>query len=418
MKKLIFVLCWCGLLGLLGSGERLTAQESAEPLVQLAWLAGGFAQPLGLVSTGVAGDGRLFVVEKGGRVRILYPTGGVEPRPFFNISNFVALESERGLLGLAFDPDYANNGYFYVNYSRYDDDFNKHGDTVIARYRVQPDDPNLVQPNSGEVLLVVAQDFANHNGGDLHFGPDGYLYIALGDGGSGGDPNNRGQTRDNLLGAVLRIDVHGTGGDGACGAAEKYGIPADNPFVGQVGACSEIWAYGLRNPWRMSFDRLTHDLFIADVGQNAWEEVNFQPAESGGGENYGWRCYEGTHEFGTANTAVCPPPETTTMPFFEYDHTIGASVTGGYVYRGGRFPSFYGTYFFGDFVTGAMWAARPGTDAGGWQISRVTNIPTLSISAFGQDNAGELYVVDFGGAVYRLVGQDEHVFFPLVFTRP
>lgn len=413
MKKLLFVLYPILLLCLLAwvwsSETALEAQAKSEetqvrlaPTVNLELLGSGFNQPLGLAASGMPGDERLFVLEKGGRIKILRPDGTVAAQHFLNISNLVATESERGLLGMAFDPNYAENGYFYVNYSRYDDNNEKKGDTVIARYQVQEGNPDVMEPHSGEILLIIDQDFANHNGGDMHFGPDGYLYISLGDGGSAGDPKNRGQTPDNLLGTILRIDVHSTGGAGACGPAEKYGIPADNPFVDEPDACSEIWAYGLRNPWRISFDRLTHDLYIADVGQNAWEEVNFQPHDSAGGENYGWRCYEGTHAY---NTAGCGDAESYEMPFFEYDHTQGASITGGYVYRGQKYDNLYGTYFFGDFVTGAMWTARPGNE--GWMVSRVENIPALSISAFGEDNEGELYVVNYGGEVYRLQGEEE-----------
>ncbi len=420
MKKIVFVFYPLSLLlvlfSLLWFGEQLLAEEQAVPFastVELELLADGFTQPLGLVATGIAEDERLFVLEKNGRVKILHQDGTVEPDPFLSIGHLLSFESERGLLGLAFDPDYAINGYFYINYTRAHEDEELKGDTVIARYQVQSENPNVADPNSSEILLIVPQDFANHNGGDLQFGPeDGYLYIMLGDGGSRDDPNDRGQALDNMLGTILRIDVHSTGGAGACGTAENYGIPADNPFVDVAGACSEIWAYGLRNPWRVSFDRLTNDLFIADVGQDAREEINLQPHDSAGGENYGWRCYEGTLP---ANLNDCPPENTLTFPILEYPHPSGMSVTGGYVYRGSLYPNLYGAYFYGDFVTGAMWLARPSSDGNDvtWEASQIEEIPTLSISSFGQDNAGELYVVDFDwsseGAVYRLLSTDTAV---------
>jgi len=260
------------------------------------------------------------------------------------------------------------------------------GDTAVVRYSVSAD-PNRADPASAKVILQVNQPFANHNGGHLVFGPDGYLYIGLGDGGSGGDPQGNGQNLNALLGKMLRIDIdHG----------DPYAIPLDNPFVGRSDARPEIWAYGLRNPWRYSFDRATGDLYIADVGQNAYEEVDFQPVDSQGGENYGWNKYEGFHQYGGG------PTDGLTMPVAEYAHAIGGcSVTGGYVYRGPSLPALSGVYLYGDYCSGQVWALyRAASD---WENVALLNASVL-ISSFGEDEAGELYLLDHGGgAVYQLV---------------
>jgi glucose/arabinose dehydrogenase len=230
---------------------------------------------------------------------------------------------------VAFHPNYVGNGFFYVSYT------DAAGDSVIARYSVSAD-PNRADLASGVILLTITQPFSNHNGGQLQFGPDGYLYISIGDGGSGGDPQNNGQNLGNLLGKILRIDV---------ASGFPFAVPADNPFVGVGGAREEIWSYGLRNPWRFSFDRLTGDLFIGDVGQSSWEEVDFQPAGSAGGENYGWRLMEGSSCF---NPSTDCNNGTLTLPIREYDHTVGCSVTGGYRYRGSANFDLEGFYFYGD----------------------------------------------------------------------
>jgi len=327
------------------------------------------------------GSGRLFVIEQPGRIRIV-ENGELLPDPFLDIEPLVnSRGNEQGLLGLAFHPDYAANGLFFVNYT----DVN--GDTVVARYAVSADDPSRADPASAKIILQVDQPFPNHNGGDLVFGPDGYLYIGLGDGGSGGDPQGNGQNLNALLGKMLRIDVnHG----------DPYAIPPDNPFAGRAGARPEIWAYGLRNPWRYSFDRATGDLYIADVGQNAYEEVDFQPADSRGGENYGWNKYEGFHAYDGGAT------DGLTMPVAEYAHAVGGcSVTGGYVYRGPSLPALNGVYLYSDYCSGQVWALY--RTASGWENVALLNAFFL-ISSFGEDEVGELYLLDHGGgAVYQLV---------------
>ena len=348
---------------------------------------------------------RLFIVEKQGRIKVLnLKTGVVNATLFLDIDALVggglSTNDERGLLGLAFHPDYQNNGYFYVDYT------NNVGTTTVARYSVS-NDPEVADPGSALILLTIFQPFSNHNGGWIGFGPnDGFLYISTGDGGSAGDPGNRAQDITNqLLGKMLRIDVDGNDGPGG-----NYGIPAGNPFVGITGD-DEIWAYGLRNPWRSSFDRATGDLYIADVGQNAWEEIDFQPADSTGGENYGWRCYEGDHTF---NTGGCPPAKTMVFPIHEYSHALGRSLTGGYVYRGCAIPTLDGTYFFADYVFTRLWSFTYEGKNNPTVTSRIAELSPSSdgfsinqISSFGEDARGELYIVDQGsgisGQVFKIV---------------
>jgi glucose/arabinose dehydrogenase len=298
---------------------------------------------------------------------------------------------------LAFHPGYAANGFFFVNYT------DKSIDTVIARYRVSTDDPDVADPSSGRVLLKIDQPFTNHNGGQLQFGPDGYLYVGMGDGGSGGDPDCRAQRGDTLLGKLLRIDV-----DQSVSASPFYGIPPDNPFRGNDGIPDEVWARGLRNPWRFSFDRGTGDLYIGDVGQSAREEVDRQSAGSPGGENYGWKVMEGSLCFGTAScpasTPACNSPALT-VPILEYQNDgHDCSVIGGYVYRGDRLPQLRGTYLFGDLCSGKVWGAKARQD-GTWEVRRLADADTLlegqSLIAFGEDRRGEIYVVT-NDALYRL----------------
>lgn len=288
---------------------------------------------------------------------------------------------------MAFHPNYATagaagEGTFYVNYTDYS------GDTHISRFTVSPDDANRADPDSEIIYLTQDQPYPNHNGGSLVFGPDGYLYAGLGDGGSANDPLAAGQRRDTWLGKILRIDVTVVDGE--------YVIPAGNPFVDEPGALAEIWAYGLRNPWRFSFDRATGDMFIADVGQNMWEEVNWQPADSPGGENYGWVLMEASHCFGqeTCNS------DGLELPIFEYAHSQGCSVTGGYVYRGRAYPEMTGNYFVADYCTGVIW--RLFAQANGW-LADVAFDSDVVISTFGEGVDGELYVADYvHGAIYRL----------------
>ena len=329
------------------------------------------------------GSGRVFLVEKAGRIRIIQD-GQLQPQPFLDIRDLVqAGSSERGLLSVAFDPHYGENGEFYVNYTANASS----GGTVVARYKVSAD-PNVADPASGQAILEIAQPAPNHNGGQLQFGPDGYLYVGMGDGGSAGDPWGNGQNLNALLGKLLRLDARGQ---------VAYAIPAGNPFTGSGDARPEIWAYGLRNPWRFSFDRQTGDLYIADVGQNAWEEVNFQRADSAGGENYGWNTMEALACY-RANTC---DTDGKVLPVAEYSHDQGCSVTGGYVYRGQEIPGLVGTYLYADYCTGTVWGLRP-DGADGWQ-STVLVASGANISSFGEDAEGELYVLDLNGQVYRLV---------------
>ena len=366
---------------LLAPAPGLNAQVAPGDLL-VEPLAGGLTLPLGIAHAG-DGSGRLFFVEKGGRVMV-WDGAQVLSTPFLDLTPKVSAGGERGLLGLAFHPRFRVNGFFYVNYT----DLN--GDTVIARYRVSAN-PSLADPASEVMLLNIAQPFANHNGGPLAFGPDDFLYIALGDGGSGGDPLDHAQNLSTLLGKLLRIDVD---------TGSPFGIPPTNPLVGTPTVRGEIWAYGLRNPWRFSFDRLTGDLFIGDVGQNQREEISFQNASSPGGENYGWRLMEGSLCF---NPPTGCNDGTLTLPTIEYDHNAGdCSVTGGFRYRGSRFPALQGTYLYADFCTGRVWGARP--DGTGTWVSTLLLDTDFNITTFGEDEEGELYLTDFaGGIIHRLV---------------
>jgi glucose/arabinose dehydrogenase len=304
---------------------------------------------------------------------------------------------EQGLLGLAFHPDYATNGFFYVDYT------NVAGDTVVARYEVSATDPNVADPDSAQTVLTQDQPAANHNGGQLAFGPDGYLYIALGDGGGGGDPQGNGQNLETWLGKLLRVDVNDD--DFPDDTNRNYAVPPNNPFVGIAGGLDEIWAYGLRNPWRCTFDRGTGALFIADVGESAWEEINFQPAASRGGENYGWNVLEGMHCFNDVPPGICNAflNGGSTLPILEYDHSLGCSVTGGYRYRGQLYPQLDGIYFYGDLCSGRVWGATRQGD-GTW-VTEELLISGFTISTFGEDEAAELYIASYsGGALYRIVG--------------
>ena len=348
-------------------------------------VAQGFSAPLDLVN---AHDGshRLFVAEQGGLIRIVQGSAAA-PAPFLDLSSLVVTGGERGLLGVAFHPDYRANGRFFVDYTRAGD-----GATVIAEYRVSTD-PQRADPASARVLLVIPQPFENHNGGALRFGPDGLLYIGMGDGGSANDPGNRAQDTAQLLGKILRIDVD---------RGIPYGIPPGNPFADRQGGRPEIWAYGLRNPWRFSFDRATGDLFVGDVGQGAWEEVDRFAAGAGAGSNLGWRAMEGRHCTGLAASVACNDPSLT-LPIVEYDHGGGrCSITGGTVYRGVNVPALASRYVYADFCTGQVWGAGPDRD-GAWQVRDVVAYGA-SISAFGEDEAGELYFADYAnGQIRRFV---------------
>jgi glucose/arabinose dehydrogenase len=364
-------------------------------------VASGFSQPVQVTHAG-DGSGRLFVVEQGGRIRIIQ-NGTLLSTLFLDVSGLISCCGERGLLGLAFHPNYESNGYFYIDYTRAGD-----GATIIARYQVSGD-PNLADVGSGSTLLTIDQPYENHNGGQVMFGPDGYLYIGMGDGGSGGDPQNNAQNKNTLLGALLRIDVDG---------GSPYAIPPDNPYVGVDGA-DQIWAIGLRNPWRFSFDRDNGDLYIGDVGQNAWEEIDYQAANSAGGLNFGWHCLEGTHTYNTD-----PPCNSATYlagltgPIAEYGHDLGNAVTGGFVYRGSLYPLMKGRYFYADFGSGRIWSmVKTGSNPVTWSQPELELNTSLNISSFGEDESGEVYVVSYSdGTVRHLVGLSlpYSIYFPLI----
>ena len=375
------------------------AQESAsQPALALERVVKGLDQPLFLTSP--AGDfERLFILERPGRIRIL-KSGVLLEEPFLDLKKKITTRGEGGILGLAFHPDYHENGRFFINYTEKKDK----GATIVAGFSVDPDDPDLADPDSRVELLRISQPWANHNGGMVEFGPDGFLYVGMGDGGAAGDPGNRAQDGSTFLGKLLRLDVDGEA---------PYGIPEDNPFLEEDDFLDEIWAYGLRNPWRFSFDRLTGDLWIGDVGQNAWEEIHFHPAGAPGGVHFGWRTWEGTHPFlGKSSTL-----EETSLPVHEYAQKgtpKRRSVTGGYVYRGASIPWLQGSYLFADWVSNEVWSGRlqdgkliaiqdrtrelapkPGKRLGG-------------VVSFGEDAAGEVYILCMlSGKVWRIVDAEK-----------
>ena len=339
-------------------------------------VASGLQDPL--EAQAPAGDPRLFIVEQAGRIRVV-KNGRLLPTPFLDLTRQVSYGGERGLLGLAFHPAYARNGFFYVNYT------NKNGDTHVERYRVGRD-PDVADPSSRKLVIEVDQPYSNHNGGCLRFGPDGMLYIGMGDGGSAGDPHRNGQNRQSLLGKLLRLDVdHG----------EPYAIPRDNPYA-QGGGRGEVWAIGLRNPWRFSFDPPSKLLVIADVGQNKWEEIDAVDSRRAG-LNYGWNRYEGSHCFH-------PPCEPAGMigPAIEYPHSDGCSVCGGYVYRGRAIPGWSGRYLYADYcrdwLRSCRWENGRAVDAREWRLPHMG-----AVLSFGQGSDGELYLCCNDGIVYRFV---------------
>lgn len=354
--------------------------------LQLVNFASGFNLPLDIAH---CGDSRLFVVERDGRIWVL-DSLGVKLGLFLDIDPRVnSAQNEQGLLGLAFHPNYQENGYFFVNYTT-----NNGGATRVSRFSVMPNDPNKADPDSELIILEQSQPYWNHNGGCIKFGPDGYLYTGIGDGGSGGDPQNNGQNKKTFLGKILRIDVNNSS------QAQPYAIPPDNPFVGNPDYSPEIWSLGWRNPWRFSFDRLTGDMWIADVGQNIWEEIDYEPAGAGG-RNYGWRCYEGNANY---NTNGCQPASSYTAPVFVYNHSggNGCSVTGGFVYRGSKYPDLYGCYLFADYCSGRWWYMRKNAD-GTFTTNVLTTLSGYQYSSLGEDRNGELYVCLLGsGGIQRV----------------
>lgn len=370
MKRFLFTtLCLC----------ITTLFYAQTPEIGIELFASGFSQPLDIQNVG---DDRLFVAEQGGNIMIVQGDGTVNPTPFLDIT--VTGGSERGLLGLAFHPDYATNGFFFVNYT------NPSGDTRISRFTVSPGNPDIADPNSEFIILEVDQPFSNHNAGGMAFGPDGFLYCTMGDGGSGGDPGNRAQNTNLLLGKILRIDIDNQD------AGLNYSIPDSNPFVGVAGFREEIWHYGLRNPFRMSFDPETGGMWIGDVGQNAVEEIDFSLE---GGANFGWRCYEGNSPF---NTSGCPDASELTFPVAQYPQTsLRRSIVGGHVYRGSEFPSLQGLYIFADTISNEFVytdAANPGS------IVFSDSFNGNAFVSFGVDQNNELYTAALGsGSIFRIV---------------
>jgi glucose/arabinose dehydrogenase len=361
-----------------GGGYNVEDPQPGDSALAAVAVTQGLESPLFV--TAPTGDSRIFIVERPGRIRIVQD-GQLLDTPFLDIVSKVGTGGERGLLGLAFHPDYATNGFFYVNYSDLD------GNTRVERYSAAAD-PDVADPASAKLVIAIDQPYANHNGGMIAFGPDRMLYVGMGDGGSANDPHGNGQNPATLLGAMLRLDVDG---------GDPYAIPPDNPFVGRGDARAEIWAIGLRNPWRFSFDRGAPRLYIADVGQNSWEEIDIV-SEAQGGLNFGWNVMEGTHCF---RSATCDQSGLT-LPEVEYGHDQGCSVIGGYVYRGSALPELAGHYFYTDWCRGWLRSFRyvgPGTITvhREWPVGDIGN-PL----GFGEDAAGELYIASQNGTVYRL----------------
>ncbi|MBK5286821.1 MAG: PQQ-dependent sugar dehydrogenase, partial [Bacteroidia bacterium] len=381
MKKYFYFFILASILGVNAFAQVIT----------LTTLGSGLSGPVCIQNTGTPNDNRLFINERTGRIRIMdRTTGVVNPLPFLDItSRVISGYNEQGLLGLAFDPDYANNGYFYIDYTG----TGGIGNTVISRFHVSSF-PDSAQLGSEQIMLTIYQPYLNHDGGNLMFGKDGYLYISMGDGGSGGDPQNRAQNIDSLLGKTLRIDVRNPNPPYYFSPTTNPfyggGAPSSIPYLGTLPGRNEIYNWGLRNPWRCSIDRMTGDKWIADVGQNLWEEIDYESRCDSMGHNYGWRCYEGNAAYSTIG---CQPQASYTAPVFVYSHSLGCSVTGGYVYRGGQEGAMFGKYLFADFCSGRIWATEP-NGTGGWTTNVLTQTNALltnNISTFGEDIYGELY---------------------------
>ena len=388
MQRPTVVLGLCGLAGL-GAACGGQAAEPPPPVsttpASLTLVVSGLTSAL-YVTAPPADSTRVFVVQQGGTIRVLR-RDTLLATPFLDVSALIDPNGERGLLSLAFHPSYAANGQFFIYYT------DKSGTVTIARYRVSSGDPNVGDPASAQILLAIPHGtYANHNGGLVAFGPDGYLYIGTGDGGGGGDPLRNAHDSTKLLGKILRIDVNG---------GAPYAIPPSNPFVGRPPAAPEVWAYGLRNPWRFSFDRSRGDLYIGDVGQNLWEEIDYAPGGDRGGHNYGWNTMEGMHCYSPSSGCVMTG---LVMPVSEYDHGSGnCSIIGGYVYRGARVPGLAGRYFFADLCPG--WVRSLKMQAG-VATALQDHTPQFGlhpqITSFGEDARGELYITVGGGSVYRI----------------
>lgn len=352
------------------------------PKITPASIAKGFETVTGIVATNSSADKRLFIVEQIGRVTSIDRESQSAAQPFLDITSKVQYDGgEMGLLGLVFHPEFEHNGFFYIFYN------NAERQSVLARYQIDTT-TGKAKANSEKVLLKLQQKYSNHKGGQLQFGPDGYLYVGFGDGGSGGDPEDQAQNQTLWFGKILRLDVD---------QGDPYGIPPDNPFVNTPGSKPEIWALGLRNPWRFSFDRSTHDLYIADVGQNKYEEINVQSSRSKGGENYGWRCYEGSYAY---NTDGCKAASTYVTPKIIYDHGNNrCSITGGYVYRGALEPSLAGAYFYADYCSGEIFYAK--SIDGSWKPTLTANVK--AVTTFGEGSNGELYFASQEtGEIYQI----------------
>ncbi len=380
-----FLIPWITILLVLMSGL-FTCNSSGDgrpdrvwPEIRLNFFLGNIRQPTSITHAADGSD-RLFITEQRGRI-LLVKSGAVSRQPFLDISGNVSCCGERGLLSAAFPPGYMEKRYFYVNYT------NISGDTVVARYRTTQN-PDRADPNSEEIILTVKQPYSNHNGGQIAFGPDGYLYIGMGDGGAAGDPHLHAQNASSLLGKMLRIRVESV--------PKPYAIPSDNPYVSHRTYRPEIWATGLRNPWRFSFDRISGDLYIADVGQNTYEEIHVQPKGVQGSRNYGWNIMEGLACYASDNCNR----NGLALPVAVYDHNQGCSITGGMVYRGSAYASMQGIYLYGDFCSGRIWGLKKST--GEWTTMELKNTG-MAISTFGEDEAGEIYAADYGkGAIYRI----------------
>ena len=369
-----------------GAAPAANTQTSVPLNIAFETVVSGLTQPVFATGAG-DGTGRIFIVQQTGQILILKGKT-LNSTPFLDVSSLLgANNGEQGLLGLAFDPNYATNGYFYITYTG---KTGPAGDDYLARYHVSSN-PDVADPSSRQTVLAVGEPYSNHNGGNLAFGPDGYLYFGLGDGGSGGDPQGNGQNTNVLLGKILRLNVDST---------FPYTIPSDNPFA-SGGGKPEIWSYGVRNPWRFSFDKSTGDLYIGDVGQDTEEEIDFQAAGAAGGQNYGWNLLEGNLCY---LNSPCPAPAGYVAPVAVYDHgagdSTGCAVTGGYVYRGSAFPGLQGVYLFGDYCSGRLWGLY--RNASNKWVKNLIKVTGYNISSFAQDEAGELYIVDYGGSLIHI----------------